>query len=604
MSEGATKGRHPWSLLGIEPTRESSVIRKAYAERLKAMDVDKDVAGYAQLRQARDLALRLARAMDETPPQDASAQEADQDETDEAEASITPEPPAPPARWTFAAPSLPGEWQDFEDPAARPLATRPGEPDASTMLERMAWAAAAAREAGHGGVNGAGIPLTTIDPFTAPLLSGSLVGDDALGLRPGETPAERLTILLDPEREIAGEPLTEAETRQATRALRTILDELAQSHVTRQQQIEDWLAEILARGWPRSAPLLEDASRAFGWEREWSAHDARPAVQFLGARLRGYRFQQNVLEPDHRFHKAWNELAKPGKAGPFRMLSGPAQSDVDALLRGVRKHFPELESHFAAERVASWEGGNPVLTGLLVLLGIIAFAIIVAIADSSGPTTQPLQANPTEAAEDGRASGIVQASVREIFGEGRDAAWLWNLQPELAQTFTSNALNGVRAGTDQAKLIDKAVAIVRMRGYLNGRQLTGDLFETTMQLRLGQLQAARAQGAAACKQMSDAGWVEGLNLPPDLRSRERDFAVRMAERRALGTPQADGQHSATIPGEMIGKVIKATALSQGDVVAAMQGKGSDANRCLVTIALLEQALSWKGDNRRAILMTL
>src|SRR5690606_2193245 len=126
-----------------------------------------------------------------------------------------------------------------------------------------------------------------------------------------------------------------------------------------------------------------------------------------------------------------------------------------------------------------WEGGNPVLTGLLVLLGIIAFAIIVAIADSSSPTTQPLQASPTEAVEDGVTSTIVQASVKEVFGEGRDPAWLWNVQPELARTFTSNALSGVRAGTDHDALIDKAVAIVRMRGYLNGRKLSGDLFETT-----------------------------------------------------------------------------------------------------------------------------
>ncbi|WP_395394071.1 hypothetical protein WBP07_02500 [Novosphingobium sp. BL-8A] len=602
---------HPWSLLGIEPTSKAATIRKAYADRLKAMDVDNDVSGYAQLRQARDLALRLARAIDQgaqeplgDTPDAAAIPASDPDD-------VVPggtEPASPPVRWTFAAPSLPGEWQDFEDPAARPLATRPGEPDASTMLERMAWAAVAAREAGHGGVSGAGIPLTTIDPFTAPLLSGSLIGDDALGLRPGETPAERLTILLDPERENAGEPLTEAETRQATRALRSILDEVAQSHVSRQQQIEDWLAEILARGWPRSAPLLEDASHAFGWEREWGAHDARPAVQFLGARLRGYRFQQNVLQPGHRFHKAWNELARPGKAGPLRMLRGPAQSDVDALLRGVRKHFPELESHFATERVASWEGGNPMLTGALVLLGLIALAIVIAIADSSAPSPSatPNRTSPIEVAaeQDGQVTQLVQAAVTETFGQGRDPAWLWKVQPELAQTITSNMLNGVRVGTDRAALIDKAVAIVRMRSYLNGRRFSGDVFETTMQLRLDQLRAAREQSAAACRQMGDSGWLEGLAVSPDLRAKERGFAVRLAEERALGEPARDSQHSAMVPGELIGKVIKATKLRQNDVVTVMQGNGSNADRCAVNIALLEQTLDWQGADRRAILMTL
>ncbi|WP_395327447.1 hypothetical protein WBP06_11120 [Novosphingobium sp. BL-8H] len=605
---------HPWSLLGIEPTAETSAIRKAYAERLKAMNVDEDVAAYARLRQARDLALRLARTMDEGDFETAGAEDADETaptpdavepEAVQVTATPIPTPPATP-RWTFAAPELPGEWQDFEDPAARPLATRPGEPDASTMLERMAWAAAAAREAGHGGVSGAGIPLTTIDPFTAPLLSGSLVGDDALGLRPGETPAERLTILLDPERENAGEPLTEAETRQATRALRTILDEVAQSHISRQQQIEDWLAEILARGWPRSAPLLEDSSHAFGWEREWSAHDARPAVQFLGARLRGYRFQQNVLQPDHRFHKAWNELAKPGKAGPLRMLGGPAQSDVDALLRGVRKHFPELESHFATERVASWEGGNPVLTGLLVVLGIVAFAIVVAIAGSSSPSPQqPPAVNPSEAARTAEVSSVMDGAAREAFGEGHDSAWLWKTQPDLARSINAVISGGLRAGDDRDAMIDKAVAIVRLRSYLKGRELSGDLFETAMQLRLAQLRAARKDSIAACEQLGNSGWFEGpLPLTADERASERAFALQLARQNALGQPKGVGQHSAMIPGELIGKVIKTTKLSQADVVAAMQGKSSDANRCAVSIALLEQALGWHGDNRREILMTL
>lgn len=43
--------------LGIAPTSETSVIRQAYAKRLRAMDLDRDVDGYARLRNARDAAL-------------------------------------------------------------------------------------------------------------------------------------------------------------------------------------------------------------------------------------------------------------------------------------------------------------------------------------------------------------------------------------------------------------------------------------------------------------------------------------------------------------------------------------------------------------------
>ncbi len=46
-----------WATLDIDPTTDRSTIRKAYAARLKAMDVDADPDGFATLRAARDAAL-------------------------------------------------------------------------------------------------------------------------------------------------------------------------------------------------------------------------------------------------------------------------------------------------------------------------------------------------------------------------------------------------------------------------------------------------------------------------------------------------------------------------------------------------------------------
>lgn len=50
----------PWDVLGIAATRDRKAIRGAYSARLKALDVDADVEGYATLRSARDEALFLA----------------------------------------------------------------------------------------------------------------------------------------------------------------------------------------------------------------------------------------------------------------------------------------------------------------------------------------------------------------------------------------------------------------------------------------------------------------------------------------------------------------------------------------------------------------
>lgn len=568
----------PWSILGIGRTADAAAIRKAYAARLKAMDVDKDVEGFAQLRQARDQALRLARNL-------AATEEPAQPEPGPGEEpEFGPSPDAPP-RWTYAAPQLSGDWSRAD------LAARPGEPDDTTMLGRMAWAAAAVRE----GVSGAGIPLTTIDPFTAPLLHGNHAADDTLGLRPGETPAERLAILLDPERETTSEPLTETEARQATRALRKILDDAAQAQITRAQQIEDWLAEVLARGWPRSAPLLEDANAAFGWEREWAVHDARPGVAFLGARLRGYRFQQSVLQPGHRYHKAWNELVRPGRASRFRMLRGPAQGEVDSLLRGVRQNFPELETHFAPERVASWESGNPFASGLLIFFGVIALSIVIALANSSSGSGS-LEHDTRQA---------MQAAVLEAFGEGHDSSWLWDKQPELAGLLNAQARTLLENGDSEAAVVDKVVEIVRGRSFLNGRELAGGDLDTAMHLRLAQLRAAQSRSVAACIDVRNSGVLHGaIPLPEHLRGQERAFAAHLAETGRLGRPKGHGERSAMVPGRLIDQVVTATRLSRDTVKQAMSGKRDDAAGCAVTIALLDRTLAWQGENRREILMTL
>lgn len=51
-----------WGALGIDRTDDVKSIRKAYADRLRDMDIDRDAARYAALRDARDTALRWAKS--------------------------------------------------------------------------------------------------------------------------------------------------------------------------------------------------------------------------------------------------------------------------------------------------------------------------------------------------------------------------------------------------------------------------------------------------------------------------------------------------------------------------------------------------------------
>ena len=67
--------RHgPWRTLGLDPTEDRSAIRRAYADKLRGFDVDKDIEGYTRLRQARDHALLLAKGLAEA--------QSDEDEAD------------------------------------------------------------------------------------------------------------------------------------------------------------------------------------------------------------------------------------------------------------------------------------------------------------------------------------------------------------------------------------------------------------------------------------------------------------------------------------------------------------------------------------------
>jgi len=56
--------RHgPWRLLGLAPTEDIREVRRAYAARLKAIDVDRDPQAFIALREAFEHAQHLARWM-------------------------------------------------------------------------------------------------------------------------------------------------------------------------------------------------------------------------------------------------------------------------------------------------------------------------------------------------------------------------------------------------------------------------------------------------------------------------------------------------------------------------------------------------------------
>lgn len=586
-----------WKVLGIARTPEVAAIRRAYADRLRAMDVDRDVDGYARLREARDAALRWAR-MQEKPAGD------DFDQFAGIEAPAKPEGEAAPeaalaeaSTWLYAAPEAKGE----SDPN---LTTRIGE--AAPRLDvtpGFVPAQAPAEQA---------IEVTR-DPFARPVLLGLEPTSDAV--MPAWAHEQALHRLLLPETESDElPPLQGWEEAMARGHLKAVLRNAETVSVTAFDEVDNWLAQILARSWPRSAPLLEPAAAVFGWEGERGLVSERPAVAFLNARLRGLRFHEKIQDPAHPLHKAWKELTTPAQQGSRRGWF-VKRADVRQLLEGVRKNFPELEHHFDPWRVALWEQqvGDSVGQGWFskTRLAIFAAIILVQIARFAFDDRPTRQAQPQpvalSASETSHDKDVIARALGSIFGAEITFDGLQSLQPDLAAAFSANRTVARSQGDSDAVYVARVHDLVRERMYATALVQKGQLLADVQRIRADILRAARKTGAAECMAfVRTRRLAPQVSLPVAAQLRERDLAVRMLDARQLGPPARVVPGNASVPGDLIEKVIAATGIPDGRVRTAMKGQGPDEDQCAVTIALIDQTLGWKGPvaQREAILSVL
>jgi len=68
-----------WDILEINPTDNASIVKKAYAKKLKLYHPEDDPEGYQKLREAYDSALKYVRNNKNKPPINSSKEERDED---------------------------------------------------------------------------------------------------------------------------------------------------------------------------------------------------------------------------------------------------------------------------------------------------------------------------------------------------------------------------------------------------------------------------------------------------------------------------------------------------------------------------------------------
>ncbi|MEO7248270.1 MAG: hypothetical protein ABIW31_07410, partial [Novosphingobium sp.] len=396
-----------------------------------------------------------------------------------------------------------------------------------------------------------------------------------------------------------------AELSEAQQALDDVLADASAGNLAMQGVIENWLENTLAGSWPRCAPLLEQASGYFGWEREAGRLGERRPVAFLNARLKGMRFEAKVLDPSHRLHKAWVELQRDGGGNALSRLRASKQ-DVRTLLEGVRKNFPELEDHLSAQRVNAWEqrGTMPWVrqsTGpswrWWAIGAFVLIRLLIAIADTSPSKSVNLLDPPEDAP-------VVQQAVISAFGSGTIDT-VREKDAELAQMIKSNVRLDQSVNVPADQTAAHIAKLIRERALEAARNGSPADLEAAMLVRLGMLRAAKAKGTEACTDLLRMVKLDDdVIVPKAVISADQKFSSAMLAAGKLGLPPRNQGQSAMVPGALIGQAVKIAGIPENRFRKAMNGTGSNADLCATHTALLAATLAWNGKERWAILKTL
>jgi len=543
----------PWSVLAIDQTSDLKTIRRAYADKLKAMDIDRDAAAYANLRNARDVALDRARL---------AASSAAKEETED--------------EWSISA----GLAEDYG---------ASGDDDAilfdDTDLD----------DTGSEGFE----PYERFEsdgpPVEAPDYSG---------------PDRDLSLLLFPNGERSEEGFTAEEFEAARSAMQAIVEDAQASELARQQMADFWLADRLATAWPRSAPLVAEAAEAFEWEKRDGQLGEGPAQAFLNARLRGMRFHEAVQQPGHWGYKAWKELSTPGKKGPLGWTRA-SKSDVRRLISGIRENFPELESLLDWEKVSDWTQpvDNPWPS-----FGTIFIVIVIAVQflRFCGSAVDFVSADELS---DAPPAAVWTAEDRdalatELFGPGVTYEAVTLGVPEFARALEQQE-ELQRASPDGFSILNNLmegviVGQVREMVLNSDRETDFDQLIRIKQLKLKLLDLAYStRGVTFCASFSRGATFSGnIEVPPDVRKDERLLAAELLTDGKLEYPVNRPVRSATIPGELFAAAERESGVSGEAASRAAMGEGSDSDICLFRKALLAEALRRPGSLTRDLLLIL
>lgn len=537
-----------WSVLGIAPTDDVRAIRSAYAGELKSFDPDQDEPRYARLREARELALRLARsAAVETVDPFAEAIPADA----AADAPIPPEPStneAPPARpgreppriVTHAPHDLHDPVHDTHYPALVALLSAPSNgrpPDAERAARMMAH-----------------LDAILADPRMQQLTYRS-------------SAEERLFHLLA------------STTPQSDPLLPRAIDEFS------------WRERAGRFNQPQ---ILESLIRYSDESKQ--RHNVLADVD---------RFRHAIGNPAHEHHLAWRDLT--GTVDTRATRRTPSVQRVGTLLSTLRQYFPQLLDQVDPERVRYWENEarrqNKRKEGLIGIAVLLVFAFFIAVAMLAPPAPQKPRSTDIAGFPIGQLQSLdtdLEPALRERVPD-RSASDVARTNPALYAALRERWDIAQRDGDTLGTFTRSTVTWLDSLFDANLRRAPRDDLEEYRQIEEHRLRTLSDLGdGSAC-----GAYLDGDPTPPldgDYRERFMTLEGRLILDMPYHAPPAeDTGHRYTVPGVVMTQIGRRTGLPRTRVSAALSGHGSSHDRCATRIALIQAALHLRSAEGTALL---
>lgn len=541
----------PWPVLGLAPTEDERAIRRAYADRLRAMDPDADPDAYVRLRAARDVALARARAgtaLDR--PEDAAQDGGGGRDEDALEDWDDPDLWDEGAAVTFSGPDMdrllrpgfpPSLWTAPATPLSRPSST---DPETAALDERWSRLGALLRDT-----------------------DAALTGD---------------------------------ELREANAALDVLLADPRLEQIGFLAAASDSFAWLLADTAPRSDPLLERVADAFDWGAQAGRRDENPAVMAVNQRLTTLALLEHLERPDHYLHRAWKELSRPASAPRTARGRFVSKRRMRELLIRIRHEAPNVEWRLDPKQVARWDRrttrGGPRYWLLILMLAIIAPRLIWGMlngGDDPAPTPAPAPQPLTTLAQD------VAPILESVAPVSHDD--LRRDNPALAERIEAQWRDtAAREGTDVA--LRQAVSPILEHALRMGLAHAGPpLLEAEARWRVDAARWWRETDIEQCAAFSQGLWGFG-RLPEELRERYRRIAADLL--RTPGEDIAPQGFSFMIPVSIPNAIVERTGIPRQRVLAALTDNAPAEDICNVRIALNEEVLRAPEPERASILRAM